>query len=106
MIPKESHKVGARIDTLNGELSELRPISSNVRQKKNGEEELLSLKNSLKEIEDQIEKNQRQLDNGTNDMLDTINNHFGDLMHTLGYAGMVQKITDDNKNGLKILVKF
>ena len=47
------------------------------------------------------------MDDGTNDMLDTINTHFSDLMNTLGYAGMVQKIlTDDNKNGLKILVKF
>ena len=115
MIPKELHKVGARVDTLNGELSELHPISSNERQKieeivqkkKNGEKELLSLNNLLKGIEAKIEHNQKQLDNGTNDMLETINTHFSNLMNNLGYAGMVQKIlTEDNKNGLRILVKF
>ena len=114
-IPKEMPKVGARIETLNTELSELRPISSNERQKieelierkKSGEKELSKLKNSLKDIESQIEYNQKKMDDGTNEMLDTINTHFSDLMNTLGYAGMVQKIlTDDNKNGLKILVKF
>jgi chromosome segregation ATPase len=115
IIPKELPKVGARVDTLKGELSELRPISTNERQKieeliekkKTGETELVSIKNSLKDIESQIEYNQKQLDDGTNDMLDTINRHFSDLMDSLGYAGMVQKIlTDDNKNGLKILVKY
>ena len=114
-IPKEMPKVGARIETLNSELAELRPISSNERQKieelierkKSGEKELSKLKNSLKDIESQIEYNQKKMDDGTNVMLDTINTHFSDLMNTLGYAGMVQKIlTDDNKNGLKILVKF
>ena len=71
------------------------------------QEELSKLKNSLKDIESQIEYNQKKMDDGTNEMLDTINTHFSDLMNTLGYAGMVQKIlTDDNKNGLKILVKF
>ena len=108
-------KVGARIDTLTGELSELRPISVTERQKieelierkKSGEKELKSLQNSLKDIETQIEYTQKQMDDGTNDMLDTINTHFSNLMNTLGYAGMVQKIlTDDNKNGLRILVKF
>ena len=114
-IPKELPKVGARIDTLTGELSELRPISVTERQKieelierkKSGEKELKSLQNSLKDIETQIEYTQKQMDDGTNDMLDTINTHFSNLMNTLGYAGMVQKIlTDDNKNGLRILVKF
>ena len=114
-IPKELPKVGARIETLNSELSELRPISVSDRQKieelierkNSGEKELLKIKNSLKDIETQIEYNQKRVDEGTNDMLDTINTHFSDLMNSLGYAGMVQKIlTDDNKNGLKILVKF
>ena len=114
-IPKELPKVGARIDTLTGELSELRPIPVTERQKieelierkKSGEKELKSLQNSLKDIETQIEYTQKQMDDGTNDMLDTINTHFSNLMNTLGYAGMVQKIlTDDNKNGLRILVKF
>ena len=114
-IPKELPKVGARIETLNSELSELRPISVSDRQKieelierkNSGEKELLKIKNSLKDIETQIDYNQKRVDEGTNDMLDTINTHFSDLMNSLGYAGMVQKIlTDDNKNGLKILVKF
>ena len=115
IIPKELPKVSARVDTLQGELSELRPISTNERQKieeiiarkKNGEKELMSITNSLNTITNQISCNQKQLDDGTNEMLDTINTHFSDLMNTLGYAGMVEKIiTDDNKNGLRILVKF
>ena len=115
MIPKELHKVVARIETLGNDLSELRPISAGERQKieeiaarkKNGEKELLELQTSLQDIGKRIENNQRQLDNGTNDMLDTINTHFSNLMHSLEYAGMVEKIiTEDNKNGLRILVKF
>ena len=115
MIPKELHKVVARIETLGNDLSELRPISAGERQKieeiaarkKNGEKELLELQTSLQDIGKRIEYNQRQLDNGTNDMLDTINTHFSNLMHSLEYAGMVEKIiTEDNKNGLRILVKF